>query len=53
MIICSDGHEQVVSEGRNCVTCMIMEHYEEKIKDLNERMEVLESEVSNVASLGA
>lgn len=56
MIICSDGHEEVVSEGRNCVLCMIMEHYEEKIKDLNERIEVLESEVSNVeafASLGA
>lgn len=53
---CKEAHEPIAFSTPVCPACMIIGYYEEKIKDLNERIEVLESEVSNVeafASLGA
>lgn len=64
MTLCSDRHEEVVSEGRNCVVCLMREHYTDKIMELEsdtqhmeetaegyqERIEILQADLEEIQS---
>jgi len=48
--VCREAHEEVAYATPVCPACMIIAHFTEKMTDLNERIEVLESEVQETAS---
>lgn len=48
MKVCKEAHEPVAFSTPVCPACMIIAHFTEKVTELNERIEVLEGEVSEV-----
>lgn len=52
MKVCKEAHEPVAFTTPVCPACMIISHFTEKVKDLTERIEVLESEVTETRVLG-
>ncbi len=50
MQVCKEAHEPVAFTTPVCPACMIIKHFTEKVSDLNERIEVLESELVPVSA---
>jgi hypothetical protein len=51
MDVCSDGHEEIVHEGRNCPTCAIVEEnkeLKEKVAELQTLLDDAEADVSEL-----
>lgn len=46
MKVCNEVHEPIVYSTPVCPACMIIKHFTEKIAELNERIEVLENDVT-------
>ena len=44
MNTCKEAHEPIAYSTSICPACMIIKHFTEKMADLNERIEVLESD---------
>lgn len=48
MNLCSDGHEEVCFEGRDCPACTIREELQPEIDALKEKVESLEDEINSM-----
>ena len=48
MNLCSDRHEEICFEGRNCPLCEIRQELEESIGKLNERIAQLNDALSAI-----
>lgn len=46
MNLCSDGHEEICHEGRNCPVCEIIKEKDGRIEDLENKVQSLEEEQS-------
>lgn len=46
MQVCKEAHAPVAYSVSMCPVCMAIDHYQERLKTLEERIEVLESELS-------
>lgn len=53
MKVCKEAHEPVAYSTPVCPACMIIVHFTEKINDLNQRIEVLESDVNELETTNA
>jgi len=53
MNLCSDDHEEVCYEGRDCPVCEVRKVKNETIEELKSRIESAESEISDLASENA
>ena len=51
MELCSDGHEEVCFEGRNCPVCQNMEELHEKLKELDDYTEQLDDANNKIYEL--
>jgi hypothetical protein len=50
MKVCKEAHEPVAFNTPVCPACMIIAHFTEKVADLNQRIEVLESDVQETVN---
>lgn len=50
MKVCKDAHEPVAFSTPVCPACMIIQHFTEKIGQLTERIEVLESDAQETVN---
>jgi hypothetical protein len=48
MNFCSDGHGEVCYEGRNCPACVEMMHKDDQIRLLEDKIEKLESDATDL-----
>ena len=48
MELCSDGHNEVCFEGRDCPICLMVNDYEQQIYDLRYTIDILEDEVKDL-----
>lgn len=48
MNLCSDGHQEVCYEGRNCPACEAIKDRERTIESLERRIEKLEKQVDTL-----
>lgn len=53
MKVCKEAHEPVAFTTPVCPACMVISHFTEKINDLNQRIEVLESDVNELETVNA
>lgn len=44
MDLCSEGHAEIVYEGRDCPVCDLKNNLEYEIKELQKRIEEMEAE---------
>lgn len=47
--VCREAHEEVTYATPVCPVCMVIAHFTEKVSELNERIEVLEGDVQEMA----
>jgi phage shock protein A len=48
MDTCSDGHEEIVYDGRYCPVCELVLEHEAEITELTDEMDRLNDEISNL-----
>lgn len=53
MELCSDGHDEVCYETRNCPACDIEVEKDKVIKDLENQVTDLQGEVDELSAAGA
>lgn len=51
MKVCKEAHEPVAYATPVCPACMIIGHFTEKVSQLTERIEVLESDAQETANV--
>jgi hypothetical protein len=48
MNLCSDDHEEVCYEGRNCPACEVRTDLRSEVKDLERKVDDLENQIQEI-----